>query len=79
MQSSDAIYLLRETKKLTLRKENMKRNVKQKWALILPPRELKKLPMLETNFGVNTANNYIFNSSVFGFETILSKLNIQNI
>lgn len=77
MFTREAIYLLRETKKLTIRKENMKRNVKLQFASTLTPRELRKLPMLETNFGVNTCNNYIFNSSVFALETVLAKLNIN--
>lgn len=77
MLTREAVYLLRETKKLTIRKENMKRNVKQQLVHVLSPREMRKMPMLDTNFGVNTDNNYIFNSSVFALDTILSKLNIE--
>lgn len=77
MFTHEALFLLRETKKNVERKENMKRNVKHQFSSTLMPRELRKLPMLETNFGVNTCNNYIFNSSIFGFETVLTKLNIN--
>lgn len=77
MFTREAIYLLRETKKLTIRKENMKRNVKQNISPILSMKEMRQLPRLETNFGVNKGNkDYIFNSSVFALDTILSKLNI---
>lgn len=80
MMTRDAIYLLRETKKLTIRKENMNMNRnknKPQSPSVLTSRELRKMPMMDTNFGVNTKHNYIFNSSVFALETILSKLNIQ--
>lgn len=79
MYTREACYLLRETKKLTFRKENMRQNVRQRsgsTALTMSDENKRKLPMINTNFDVNTSNNYIFNSSVFALDTILNKLNI---
>lgn len=78
MVTREAIFLLREAKKLTERKERMRMINPPPRMPVLTPREKRMLPMLETNFGMRTANrNYIFNSSVFGFETILRKLDIH--
>lgn len=78
MVNREAIFLLRETKKLVARKERMRTNTPLSWMPVMKPREKRTMPMLETNYGVNTTTkNYIFNSSVFAFDTILSKLQIQ--
>lgn len=78
MVTREAIFLLRETKKLVARKERMRTNTPLSWMPVLTPKEKRMLPLLETNYGVNTATkNYIFNSSIFAFDTILSKLQIN--
>lgn len=78
MVTHEALFLLRESKKLIERKERMRSINPHPRMPILTPREKRILPMLETNFGMKTANkNYIFNSLVFGFETILRKLSIK--
>lgn len=78
MVTREAIFLLRETKKLVARKERMRTNTPLSWMPVLTQKEKRMLPLLGTNYGVNTATkNYIFNSSVFAFDTILSKLQIN--
>lgn len=78
MVTHEAIFLLREAKKLVIRKDKMRKTNPPPWMPILTPKEKRTLPMLNTNFGITTANkNYIFNCSVFAFETITSKLNIN--
>lgn len=76
MITREAIFLLRETKKLVIRKENMRKNVKQT-GRAQSAKTKRQLPMLETNYGLHSPTlAYIFNCSVFGFDTILSKLQI---
>lgn len=79
MVTREAVFLLRETKKLVARKERMRATNPPVWMPILTTKEKRKLPMLDTNFGVKGAKekNYMFNCSVFGFDTILSKMNIN--
>lgn len=78
MVTREALYLLREAKKLVARKERMRTNTPPPWMPVLTPKEKRMLPMLETNFDVIAdTKNYIFNSSVFAFDTILSKLQIN--
>lgn len=76
MVTREAIYLLGEAKKLVARKERMRAITPPAWAPVLTPKEKRTLPMLETNFGVRAVKNYMFNSSVFGLDTILSQMNI---
>lgn len=77
MITRDAIFLLRETKKMVARKERMRAINPPAWMPILTPKEKRLLPRLETNFGVRSNNrNYMFNCSIFGFDTILSQMNI---
>lgn len=76
MVTKEALFLMREAKKLVARKERMRIITPPVWMPILTPKEKRALPMLETNFGVRTSKNYMFNCSVFGLETILKQMNI---
>lgn len=78
MITKEAIFLLRETKKMVARKERMRANNTQSWMPVLTKTERRTIPMLETNFGVRSATkNYMYNCSVFAFDSILSKLKIS--
>lgn len=77
MVTKEAIFLMREARKLVARKERMRTITPPVWMPILTPKEKRTLPMLETNFGVRTPKNYMFNCSVFGLETILKQMNIS--
>ncbi|XP_055315323.1 protein abnormal spindle [Sitodiplosis mosellana] len=76
MVTREAIFLLREAKKLVARKERMRSITPPAWMPVLTPKEKRTLPMLETNFGVRSSKNYMFNCSIFGLDTILSQMNI---
>lgn len=76
MVTKDAIFLLRESKKLVARKERMRTITPPAWLPILTPREKRTLPLLETNFGIRSSKKYMFNCSVFGFDTILARMDI---
>lgn len=77
MVTKEAIFLMREAKKLVARKERMRANTPPAWMPMLTPKEKRMLPMLETNFGVRTTKNYMFNCSVFGLDTILAQMEIK--
>lgn len=77
MVTREAIFLLREAKKLVARKERMRSITPPAWMPVLTPKEKRTLPMLETNFGIRSKKNYMFNCSVFGLDTILTQMNIQ--
>lgn len=77
MVTRDAIYLLREAKKLVARKERMRAITPPAYMPILTPKEKRAMPMLETNFGIRAPRNYMFNCSIFGLDTILSQMNIN--
>lgn len=82
MTTHEAIYLLRETKKLVIRKEKMRQNIKPLLNVTVPcisARQKRQLPMIETDYGLRSNKSYIFYSSVFAFDTILSKLQIYSI
>ncbi|KAH8359475.1 hypothetical protein KR093_006959, partial [Drosophila rubida] len=84
MTNTEAIYMVRETKKLVARKEKMKQNARKPQVTVLsrygqqtPNFHPRALPSLEPDFGIIRSSPYTFISSVFAFETILSKLNID--
>ncbi|XP_058117688.1 protein abnormal spindle [Anopheles coustani] len=79
MISKDAIYMLRETKKLVQRKEKMRKNVQRPvGCLVAPnPQLMRTVPALEADFGVNRSKPYVFYSSVFGFERVLHMLDVN--
>ncbi|XP_035795559.1 protein abnormal spindle-like [Anopheles albimanus] len=80
MISRDAIFMLRETKKLVQRKEKMRRNVQRPpvGCLVPPsPQLMRTLPALDPDFGVDRSKPYVFYSSVFGFEKVLQKLEVD--
>lgn len=75
MTSGEAIYMLRESKKLLLRKERMKKNVKR--LTVSTTNQNGVMPSLEPDFGVNKQFPYVFESFVHAFDTILEKLNVS--
>lgn len=78
MTSGEAIYMLRESKKLLLRKERMKKNIKRVTiSTISSVHKMGLLPSLEPDFGVNKQFPYVFDSFVYAFDTILEKLNVS--
>ncbi|ETN63476.1 microtubule binding protein [Anopheles darlingi] len=80
MISKDAVFMLRETKKLVQRKEKMRRNVQRPpvGCLVPPsPQLMHTLPALEPDFGVDRSKPYVFYSSVFGFERVLQMLDVD--
>ncbi|XP_061402805.1 protein abnormal spindle [Musca vetustissima] len=86
MTTTDAIYMVRETKKLVARKEKMKQNVRKPVAVAITQRGMgsqqqnfssRALPSLEPDYGVIRNKPYTFISSVYAFDTILYKLGID--
>ncbi|XP_022209466.2 protein abnormal spindle [Drosophila obscura] len=85
MSNTEAIYMVRETNKLVARKEKMKQNARKHPPITsvrhpsqqLPIFSPRALPSLEPDFGIIRNSPYTFISSVFAFDTILSKLNIE--
>lgn len=85
MTTAEAIYVVRETKKLVARKEKMRQNVRKPTlpTLVLGRQNNKPLfssrayPGVEPDYGVVRTKPYIFVSSVFAFDTILQKLGIE--
>uniref|UniRef100_A0A336KZE0 CSON002493 protein n=1 Tax=Culicoides sonorensis TaxID=179676 RepID=A0A336KZE0_CULSO len=81
MVTPDAIYMLRETKKLTLRKEKMRQTVKKQFGRYLndgiDSNEKKLLPNLEPDYGLIKGKPYVFMSPVFALDTVLSKFNVE--
>uniref|UniRef100_A0A182QS01 Calponin-homology (CH) domain-containing protein n=1 Tax=Anopheles farauti TaxID=69004 RepID=A0A182QS01_9DIPT len=79
MITKDAVYMLRETKKLVQRKEKMKKNVQRPvGCLVAPnPQLMRTEPSLDPDFGVNRSKPYVFYSNVFAFERILSMLEVD--
>ncbi|KAH8397669.1 hypothetical protein KR215_004538, partial [Drosophila sulfurigaster] len=84
MTNTEAIYMVRETKKLVARKEKMKQNARKplisafsRYGQQTPTFQPRSLPSLEPDFGIIRSSPYTFISSVFAFDTILSKLRID--
>ncbi|KAL7731090.1 hypothetical protein ACLKA6_014296 [Drosophila palustris] len=84
MTNTEAIYMVRETKKLVARKEKMKQNARKhpvsafsRYGQQTPTFSPRALPSLEPDFGIIRSNPYTFISSVFAFDTILCKLKID--
>ncbi|XP_073828241.1 microtubule assembly factor abnormal spindle [Musca autumnalis] len=85
MTTTDAIYMVRETKKLVARKEKMKQNVRKPVAATTQRGmasqqqnfSSRALPSLEPDYGVIRNKPYTFISSVYAFDTILYKLGID--
>lgn len=79
MTGADAIFMLRETKKMVVRKERMRSNRAPN--PLMPPltaQQRLQLPMLQPDFGLRSnVAAYVFNCSVFGFDTILELLQIS--
>ncbi|XP_017104939.2 protein abnormal spindle [Drosophila bipectinata] len=85
MTNTEAIYMVRETKKLVARKEKMKQNARKHPPVPtgryqtqpMPNFSQRALPSLEPDFGIIRFSPYTFISSVFAFDTILCKLQID--
>lgn len=82
MTGPDAIFMLREIKKLVVRKERMQANRAPNPLLPpLTPAQRVQLPQLQPDFGLRqppaSAATYVFNCSVFAFDTILEQLRIH--
>lgn len=77
MSSAEAQFMLAETKKLVIRKENMRRNRTTNRGPVCSIREKRKLPTFEPDFGMKSNKLYIFNCSIFALDTITTKLNIK--
>ncbi|KAH8294193.1 hypothetical protein KR054_009304, partial [Drosophila jambulina] len=85
MTTTEAIYMVRETKKLVVRKEKMKQNARKppvvpigRYSTVKAPVFTKSaLPSLEPDFGIIRFSPYTFVSSVFAFDTILCKLQVD--
>lgn len=77
MSSAEAQFMLVETKKLVIRKENMRRNRTTNKAIVCSVRERRKLPTFEPDFGMKSNKLYIFNCSIFALDIITNKLNIK--
>ncbi|XP_055587217.1 protein abnormal spindle [Uranotaenia lowii] len=79
MISREAIFMLRETKKLVQRKENMRKNVKKPVGCLVPPDPslMRMVPCLAPDYGVIRSKPYVFYSSVFAFDTVLSALDVD--
>lgn len=80
MTKDDSKFMLREISKLVLRNEKMKRNDRRKKNdknINQSEGDRTLLPHFEPDFGVVRGKPYIFNCSVFGFDTILMSLGIS--
>ncbi|XP_065076983.1 protein abnormal spindle [Ochlerotatus camptorhynchus] len=79
MISREAIFMLRETKKLVKRKENMRKNVKKPVGCLAPPDPtlMSMEPALDPDYGVIRSKPYVFYSSVFAFDTVLNVLSVD--
>ncbi|XP_017058499.1 protein abnormal spindle [Drosophila ficusphila] len=85
MTNPEAIYMVRETKKLVARKEKMKQNARKPPPVPkgryqtqkMPVFTFSALPSLDPDFGIIRYSPYTFVSSVFAFDTILCKLQID--
>uniref|UniRef100_A0A1A9W4G5 Abnormal spindle-like microcephaly-associated protein ASH domain-containing protein n=1 Tax=Glossina brevipalpis TaxID=37001 RepID=A0A1A9W4G5_9MUSC len=87
MTTTDAIYMVRETKKLVARKEKMKQNVRkpilanvfnnQQQQQLSSGFSSHALPSLEPDYGVIHTSPYTFISSVYAFDSVLQKLGID--
>lgn len=81
MVTQDAIYMLRETKKLTIRKENMRRTINKQfigsqWNVGLCSNAIDQLPNLEPDYGLIKGKPYVFMSPVFALDTVLELFNV---
>lgn len=82
MITQEAIYMLRETRKLTIRKENMRRTVSKQFGCHLTqvPTSVdpRALPTLEPDYGIIRGRRpYVFYSPSFAMDTILDMFNIE--
>lgn len=81
MTTPEAIYVVRETKKLVARKERMNRNLRKPVGSARVPKQQqfadRALPSLEPDYGVIHNKPYTFVSSVFAFDMLLAELEIE--
>ncbi|XP_050324525.1 protein abnormal spindle [Bactrocera neohumeralis] len=81
MTTPEAIYVVRETKKLVARKERMNQNLRKPVASARVQKTQqfpnRALPSLEPDYGVIHSKPYTFVSSVFAFDMLLAELEIE--
>ncbi|CAD6994511.1 unnamed protein product [Ceratitis capitata] len=82
MTTAEAIYVVRETKKLVARKERMNQNLRNPVALARANKRQQQfpnhaLPSLEPDYGVIHNKPYTFVSSVYAFDMLLRELEIE--
>lgn len=81
MTTSEAIYVVRETKKLVARKERMNQNLRKPVGSVRAQKTQQfpnnSLPSLEPDYGVIHSKPYTFVSSVFAFDMLLAELEIE--
>uniref|UniRef100_A0A0A1XKX4 Protein abnormal spindle n=1 Tax=Zeugodacus cucurbitae TaxID=28588 RepID=A0A0A1XKX4_ZEUCU len=81
MTTPEAIYVVRETKKLVARKERMNQNLRKPVGSTRVPKHQqfpnRALPSLEPDYGVIHNKPYTFVSSVFAFDMLLAELEIE--
>lgn len=81
MITPEAIYMLRETKKLTVRKENMRKCIKKPFGCHLTQLPVhidpKQLPTLEPDYGIIRGRPYVFYSPVFALDTVLATFHVD--
>lgn len=81
MTTRESMFMLGEIKRMVVRKENMRKNKAPNPLMPkLTAQQRRQIPALLADFGLKRAKPYpyIFNCSVFAFDTILHQLNINN-
>lgn len=76
MISEESKFMLREIRKLVLRKENMKKNKRRQNTRDVVT-NARQLPHFEPDYGVVRGKPYIFMCSIFAFEVVLDKFGIE--
>lgn len=80
MTTHEALYMLADTERLVIRKDNMRRNrTPNPMFPILTPQQRRQMPFLKPDYGITkrAANQvYVFNCSIFAFDIVLQRLSI---
>lgn len=81
MVTSDAIFMLKETQKLTIRKGKMRKSIKKPFGCHLTqlPNHIDpmQLPSLSPDYGLIRGRPYVFYSPSFALETVLSTFSVN--
>lgn len=76
MVSEESKFMLREIRKLVLRKENMKKNQRRQ-IVRNTVTNLRELPHFDPDYGVVRGKPYVFYCSIYAFEIVLDILGIE--